>query len=158
MAWYGDPGAVYTYSGVVNAPNPWHPLLLEIKEKVTDTVREHIPKQPDFNSVLCNLYRDGRDSMGWHSDDEKELGENPIIASLSLGTARDFLLRQRDNQGARSYQDAKSDHRVNLKLPLTHGSLLIMLVGCQSEWQHSLPKRLRVSSPRINLTFRRIIL
>ncbi|MGI0488051.1 alpha-ketoglutarate-dependent dioxygenase AlkB family protein [Pantanalinema rosaneae CENA516] len=135
-AWYGDPGKVYTYSGITMVPSPWTDLLLNLKaivESVTD-VR--------FNSVLLNLYRDGNDSMGWHSDDEPELGKNPVIGSLSLGGTRRFLLRHR------------SQKTWKHQLELTSGSFLLMQGTTQQYWQHHIPKTKRPVPPRINLTFR----
>jgi alkylated DNA repair dioxygenase AlkB len=135
-AWYGDPGKVYTYSGITMIPTTWTSTLLELKEKI-DAVSGVV-----FNSVLLNLYRDGQDSMGWHSDDEPELGQNPVIGSLSLGGTRRFGLRHR-------YQkDLK--HRLDL----TSGSFLLMKGTTQHYWQHQISKTKRSVSPRINLTFR----
>ena len=140
-AWYGDEGKIYTYSGKTQIPNAWHPALLIIKDK--------IEKQSDrcevFNSVLCNLYRTGIDSMGWHSDDEKELGINPVIASVNFGETRRFLLRH------------KKDKTIKHELSLTHGSLLLMHGTMQHFWQHAIPKEPKRTQPRINLTFRKII-
>lgn len=135
-AWYGDPGKAYTYSGITMQPTPWIPTLLDLKAKV-DAVSGVV-----FNSVLLNLYRDGNDSMGWHSDDEAELGQNPVIASVSLGGTRRFMLR----------------HRVNKEwkhqLELITGSCLVMKGETQHYWQHQVPKTKRPVRPRINLTFR----
>ncbi|MDP1726150.1 MAG: alpha-ketoglutarate-dependent dioxygenase AlkB [Bacteroidota bacterium] len=138
-AWYGETGTRYTYSGLTLNPIPFTKELLTIKNKI-----EQLAKTT-FNSVLLNLYRDGNDSMGWHSDDEKELGQNPIIASLSLGSARLFVFRH------------KHAKEPLVKLILEPGSLLIMKGTTQRYWQHSLPKTKQVIEPRINLTFRRII-
>lgn len=136
QAWYGD--ASYTYSNLKLDPLPWTSLL--------ETLRAHCEKVADsqFNSVLANLYRDGQDSNGWHSDDEKELGTNPVIASLSFGAERRFLLR----------------HKVTsekLEFNLTSGSLLIMAGETQHHWQHTIPKTKRFVEPRINLTFRKVL-
>ena len=98
-----------------------------------------------FNGCLLNLYRNGEDRMGWHADDEPELGPQPVIASISLGAARDFRLRRKD----------RSTAPFNLRL--AHGSLLCMGGDTQAHWQHSLPRRTRVTTPRINLTFRRVL-
>ncbi len=138
-AWYGDPGANYAYSGIKLEPFPWTPLLSEIKHK--------IEKQSSYsyNSVLLNLYRDGRDSMGWHSDDEPELGKNPVIASVSFGEHRKFHFR---------HKDKKYD---SVKLELGHGSLLVMTGETQHHWQHQVPKSKRAMKSRINLTYRRIV-
>ena len=138
-AWYGDDSARYQYSGILLDPKPWTPLLLEIKKKLE---QEH-PFQ--FNGVLLNYYRNGSDSMGWHRDNEKELGKETVIASLSFGAARSFQVRK------------YSDKSHKLDLPLASGSLLIMRGNMQEHWEHALPKRLKLQSPRINLTFRRIV-
>lgn len=138
MCWMGDEDCAYTYSGTQFQPEPWHPLLLKIKG---DVERQTAGQ---FNSVLLNLYRDGQDSMGPHSDNEPELGENPIIASLSLGASRDFVFRHKRE-------------KVTIPMQLTSGSLLKMAGKTQKHWKHELPKRLRVKSSRVNLTFRKII-
>ncbi|WP_018476527.1 alpha-ketoglutarate-dependent dioxygenase AlkB family protein [Pontibacter roseus] len=135
-AWYGDKG--YTYSGLYNAPQPWLPVLLELKERV-ERVTGH-----RYNSVLLNYYRHGQDSMGWHSDDEKSLG--PGIASLSFGGERGFAFRHRRRKDL-----------PPVKLTLRHGSLLLMQGATQQHWQHQLPKTSRPIAPRINLTFRTIL-
>lgn len=136
--WVGDADAVYTYSGTRFAPRPWTPALGQLRGRM-----EALCAQP-FNSVLCNLYRDGRDSMGWHSDDEPELGPEPVIASLSFGAVRRFRLRH------------KRDPALQLVLELPSGSLLLMAGATQRHYRHDLPRALRVQEPRINLTFRRI--
>lgn len=135
-AWYGNAGKSYTYSGLTMHPSPWTATLLDLKAKVEAV------SGVAFNSVLLNLYRDGNDSMGWHSDDEPELGQNPIIGSLSLGGTRRFMLRHR------SHKDLKH------QLDLTSGSLLLMRGATQHYWQHQVPKTKRPVYPRINLTFR----
>ncbi|UXI69240.1 alpha-ketoglutarate-dependent dioxygenase AlkB family protein [Tahibacter amnicola] len=136
--WMGDPDAVYTYSRTRFVPLPWTPTLAQIRSRVTQLCA--VP----FNSVLCNLYRHGNDSMGWHSDDEPELGPAPVIASVSLGATRRFRLHHR--------QDAAQ----SLALMLPAGSLLVMRGDTQRHYRHDLPKAPRVQAPRINLTFRRI--
>ena len=136
--WIGDPGAAYRYSGVRHEPEPWPEVLRPVRERL------HRETGTAFNSVLVNLYRDGRDSMGWHSDDEPELGERPVIASLSLGTTRRFVLKQRCDP---------SRKRV---LELPHGSLLLMRGDSQADWRHALPRTAKPVGPRINLTFRRV--
>lgn len=98
-----------------------------------------------FDSCLANYYRNGRDGVGWHADDEACLGKSPLIASLSLGAARSFRLRRKD------------DHKATASIELTGGSLLVMENGCQEEWEHCVPKRERLEAPRINLTFRKLI-
>jgi len=136
-AWYGDPGRDYRYSGAAFAALPWNPTLYAIKVELEQRLGV------GFNSVLANLYRDGRDSVAWHSDDEPELGVNPVIASLSLGAERRFSLRHK-------YNRATSPVRVNLP----DGSLLIMAGATQHHWQHQLGKTAHPVGPRINLTFR----
>lgn len=137
-AWYGDSGKSYTYAGIRSEPNEWNKGLLYLKqetERLADT---------EFNGVLLNWYRDGEDYLNWHADDEKELGRNPIIGSVNFGETRDFLLRR------------NIDASQKISLPLKHGTLLIMRGELQHHWQHSVPKRKRVSGSRFNLTFRRI--
>jgi len=136
--WIADPQAVYRYSGQTFAPHPWTQGLAALRDRLREELG--VP----FNSVLANLYRDGRDAMGWHSDDEPELGAEPVIASLSLGAARRFVLRRRD------------DHAVKQTLVLAPGSLLVMRGPCQREWQHALPRTAKPVGPRLNLTFRHI--
>lgn len=139
LAWYGDPDAVYVYSGRRQQPLPWHPGLAALRERLAELCGA------SFNSVLANLYRDHRDSMGLHADDEPSLGPRPVIASLSLGETRLFRLRHR--------------HRRDLKpvrLPLESGSLLVMSGDTQMNWKHEIPKERRPCGPRINLTFRQI--
>ncbi|MBD3883975.1 alpha-ketoglutarate-dependent dioxygenase AlkB [Phormidium tenue FACHB-886] len=137
-AWYADPGKSYTYSNITMLPAPWTSTLLDLKAKV-EAVSGVM-----FNSVLLNLYRNGNDSMGWHSDDESELGQNPVIGSLSLGGTRRFVLRHRFEQGLKH------------ELELTSGSFLLMQGTTQHYWQHQVPKTKRAVAPRINLTFRMI--
>jgi len=137
-AWYGDAGAVYKYSGVSFDPLPWTEELLYIKSKAEALAGT------TFNSVLLNLYRDGSDSMGWHSDDEPELGRDPIIASVNLGEARRFDLR------------LKTDHHQKLQILLEDGSVLVMKGELQHYWQHQIAKSAKVKGRRINLTFRTI--
>jgi alkylated DNA repair dioxygenase AlkB len=138
-AWYGDPDAHYRYSGLSLEPRPWLPPILELKTKVEGAC------DAPFNSVLLNLYRDGADSMGWHSDDEPELGERPVIASLSLGATRRFRLRHRRRKDLEP-----------VAIDLESGSLLIMQGDTQRFWKHQVPKTKRTVEPRINLTFRSI--
>ena len=140
--WIGDAGTGYTYSRTRFEPRPWPLALAALREHV-----EHA-QATRFNSVLANLYRDGNDSMGWHSDDEPELGAQPVIASLSLGAARMFRLRRRLPRGVRA-QPADTCH-----LQLPHGSLLRMAGTTQQHYLHELPKDRSVRSARINLTFR----
>jgi alkylated DNA repair dioxygenase AlkB len=136
-AWYGDADSQYTYSGLAMTPTPWTPLLADLKAQVEDLC------QARFNSVLLNLYRDQRDSMGMHSDDEPELGAQPVIASLSLGETRTLVFKHR--------------HRSDLapvRLPLNDGSLLLMQGATQAHWKHGIAKQTRPLGPRLNLTFR----
>lgn len=140
IAWYGDVGQRYTYSGIRLEPLPWSGLLLPVKamiEAVADT---------QFNSVLLNYYRDHRDSMGFHSDDEPELGARPVIASLSLGEERTFVLKHKSNVGVKP-----------VRLKLESGSLLLMKGDTQRNWKHGIEKETRPCGPRVNLTFRRIL-
>lgn len=134
--WIGDPQARYRYSGAQFEPRPWTPLLQALRERL---LAEGIGR---FNSVLVNRYRSGGDYMGWHSDDEPELGAEPLIASLSLGAARRFLLRRRDEPARKA------------EFLLGHGDLLLMGGSTQRFYQHALPKMARVQGERINLTFR----
>ena len=136
IAWYGDSSANYGYSGLSLTPLSWHPGLLEIRRQVEEFT------SAGFNSVLANAYRDGNDSMGWHRDDERELGPMPLIASVSLGEERRFLVRE---NGKRSSG-----------MTLGHGSLLIMKGSFQRRFSHSLPKTRRNIGLRINLTYRKI--
>jgi len=135
-AWYGEAG--YRYSGIDNPPRAWTPTLLALKE-----LAERLAGTA-FNSVLLNLYRDGRDSVSWHADAEPSLGRDPVIASLSLGAVRRFHLRHR------------RDRSLKLSLDLPHGSCLVMAGATQHHWLHQLPKTAKPVGPRINLTFRRI--
>jgi alkylated DNA repair dioxygenase AlkB len=132
-AWHGEAG--YVYSGIAMAPAAWTPPLLELKR----CAEAHAGQA--FNSVLLNLYRDGRDSVSWHADNEPGLGRNPVIASISLGATRRFQLKHRS-----------SGERV--AIDLTHGSCLIMAGATQHHWVHQVPKTGRTVGPRINLTFR----
>lgn len=134
--WMGEPEARYRYSGALFEPEPWHPAIRALLPRLETACDAR------FNSVLINRYRNGNDSMGWHSDDEAELGAEPVIASLSLGVERRFLLRLR------------SDHAVQQEWRLRHGDLLLMRGDSQRVAQHALPKMARVDGERINLTFR----
>jgi alkylated DNA repair dioxygenase AlkB len=144
--WIGDAEATYVYSGTRFAPRPWPPALRPLRERLA---RE---AGVDFNSVLANLYRDGRDAMGWHADDEPELGPQPVIASVSLGAPRRFVFRRRPLRGAKPRAAEPGKH----PLDLPHGSLLLMAGDTQANWQHALPRTAKAVGPRINLTFRRI--
>jgi len=138
MAWYGANNKTYSFSGITLSPHSWTKEQLEIKNKI-----EPIAKTC-FNSVLLNLYRNGNDSVSWHTDAEKELGINPIIASVSFGATRKFQLRHLHT-------------KEKIELKLTHGSLLIMRGELQHFWQHQIPKTSQKVTERINLTFRTIL-
>lgn len=139
-AWYGNKECIYSYAGKTNHPNPWTEALLQLKTDI-----EALIPGASFNSVLLNQYRDGNDKMGWHSDNEKELGKNPLIASLSLGATRFFDLK---------HKRVKS---LKKRLELPAGSLLIMCGSTQENWLHQIPQQKTVKEPRINLTFRQVI-
>lgn len=140
IAWYGDAGQRYSYSGIALEPLPWTDTLARMRTVVQDIAHER------FNSVLLNYYRDHRDSMGFHSDDEKELGPTPVIASLSLGATRTFVLKH------------KTRPELNpVRLELPSGSLLLMKGLTQKNWKHGINKQSRPCGPRVNLTFRRIV-
>jgi len=138
VAWFGDPEADYTYSGLTLNPHPWPPVVDECR------LRCEALAGVSFNSGLANLYRDGQDTVGWHSDDEAELGDEPIIASVSFGATRRFDLRHKSGE-------------PTVKTELTPGSVVIMAGRCQSHWKHQVARTKRVDSPRINLTFRRLV-
>lgn len=138
QAWYADPGVHYRYSDNKLASHAWTDLLRSIKQDV-ETRADHV-----FNSVLLTYYRDGQDHVNWHADDEPELGQTPVIASLSLGAAREF-----------QYQHKQRDERGSLQLQ--NGELLVMLPQFQRDWEHRVPQQPEVTSPRINLTFRQVL-
>jgi alkylated DNA repair dioxygenase AlkB len=140
IAAYADPGAHYTYSGLHLAPAPWPDAVARVRERVVDAVGA------PFNSVLLNHYRDGHDSMGLHADAERELGRDPVVAALSLGAPRRFVLRH-----------AKRRDAARLDLELTPGSLLVMTGTTQHHYRHGIPKEPRRAGARISLTFRRVI-
>ena len=135
----GDADLKYAYSGFTFTTHAWHTAVLALCQQINQNLGS------DFNAVLLNLYRDGADSMGWHCDDEPELGQNPNIASLSLGASRRFLFKN------------KADKQQKHEVLLNSGSLLWMGDQVQDNWLHSLPKTTKVSAPRINLTFRKIL-
>lgn len=137
-AWYGDAQANYGWSGQRAEPLPWAPELEQLRQALQQDTGAL------FNGVLANLYRDGEDCMHWHSDDETELGRQPLVAAISIGAERRFSLRHK----SRAYPT----HR----LQLGHGSLLLMGGDCQHDWQHALPRSTRVDKPRISLTYRYI--
>ncbi len=137
-AWYGDHNKPYSFSGITLEPNIWTEELLQIKRDI------EIISNTTFNSVLLNLYRDGNDSISWHTDAEKELGINPIIASVNFGATRKFQLRHNTT-------------KEKIEIELSHGSLLIMKGELQHYWQHQVPKTKQIIKERINLTFRTIL-
>ena len=136
-AWYGDQPFCYTYSKIKRTALPWTDELLEIKRIVENK------EEVEFNSCLLNFYHDGDDGMGWHSDNEKELEKNAVIASVSLGAERKFSFKHKSN-------------KEKIDLILGSGSLLVMKEQIQTHWMHQLPKSKKISEPRINLTFRTI--
>lgn len=138
-ALYGNPDQPYSYSGISMEALSWTPILEEIRQKIHDF------NGLNFTHVLCNFYRDGNDSMGWHRDNESVLGKNPDIASLTFGATRVFQVRHYESK------------KYKLDIPLTHGSLLMMTGESQHYWEHQLPKTKKVNGPRINLTFRKLL-
>ena len=140
VAWYGDSGQVYKYSGIRLVALPWTKLLSELRETI-----ERITTA-EFNSVFMNLYRDHNDAMGFHSDDEKELGPDPTIASVSFGATRAFIMKHKTR-----------DDLSSLRIPLESGSVLLMRGKTQRFWKHGILKERRPCGPRVNLTFRRIL-
>lgn len=137
-AWHSEPHISYTYSGILRSPQPWTPLLKELRDRCADAAGAA------FNAVLVNLYRDGNDGVGWHADNEASNGREPVIASLSLGASRRFDFRHRET-------------KEMIHVQLHAGSLLVMSGLSQHCWMHQLPRTKRVTEPRINLTFRRIV-
>jgi alkylated DNA repair dioxygenase AlkB len=135
VAWMGDAGFTYSYSGTSKTAAPWSPALLGIRERVEQLCAHR------FNSCLMNLYHNGSEGMGWHSDDEKTLGENPLIASVSFGAERVFKLKHRESKEI-------------VSVLLENGSLLVMKGATQHHWIHAMPKTKKITTPRINLTFR----
>ena len=138
-AWYGYDGFNYKYSGIMCNPEPWTKELMDIKKVI-----EHFLPGEDFNSVLLNLYRDGNDKVSWHSDDERELGINPTIASVSLGAVRRFDLKH------------KTDPEQKFQIELPSGSLVVMCGALQHHWLHQIPAQKKINATRINLTYRTI--
>ena len=136
---YGNEGKPYSYSGLTMQPQPWNPTVMYIKNKVEEQCNQN------FTTVLANLYRNEKDSNGWHADNEKELGRNPIIGSVSFGEERKFMLKHITN------------NTIKLALNLNHGSLLLMKEGSQIHYKHQIPKATQPKNPRINLTFRTIL-
>lgn len=138
LCWIGDPVAHYRYSGRDNAPQRWTPTLTALRGRVEQACAAR------FNGVLCNRYRDGEDAMGWHSDDEPELGAQPLIASLNFGATRAMKFRPR-----RGFAAGRAG-----ELPLGHGDLLLMTGDTQRHYQHAIARSRRITTERINLTFR----
>lgn len=138
-AWIADDGLDYTYSGIRHAAVPWTPSLVELRGLVSDRTNAV------YNSVLCNLYRNGDDAVDWHADDEVEFGRLPTIASLSLGASRRFELRRFDDPSNR------------IGIELHHGDLLVMRGATQELWRHRIPRTRQDVGERINLTFRNVI-
>ncbi|XP_072456286.1 DNA oxidative demethylase ALKBH2 isoform X1 [Notamacropus eugenii] len=147
QATYGDLGLTYTFSGLTLSPKPWIPVLEHIRDRVTGATGH------TFNFVLINRYKDGSDHIGEHRDDESELAPRSPIASVSFGACRDFFFRHRDSRGKKP-----SRHVEAVKIQLAHGSLLMMNYPTNVHWYHSLPIRKRILAPRVNLTFRNILL
>lgn len=137
QVWMGEAHCCYRYSGTTFQPQPWHPAVQQLAQQLSEQLA--LP----FNCVLLNLYQGGGEHMGWHADDEPELGVAPKIASISLGQSRRFDLKHR-------HLDCQ------LQLALTHGSLLLMAGRCQQSWLHRLPKQAKATATRLNLTFRYI--
>jgi alkylated DNA repair dioxygenase AlkB len=135
-AFYGDTDKPYSYSGITMQPHAWTPALCTIKSRIEKIAEVH------FTNALLNYYRDGQDSMGYHRDNEKELGVNPVIGSVSFGSPRTFYLKH------------YTDKKLTEKIPLTHGSFLLMKGATQHHWLHSIPKQPKITAGRINLTFR----
>ena len=138
-ALFGNEGKSYSYSNIKMQPHSWNPILIDLKQKAEAV------SATEFSTVLLNLYRDGKDSNGWHADNEKELGTNPVIASLSFGAERYFHLQH------------NNDKNLKLKILLEHGSLLVMKGTTQHFWKHQIPKTAKPIGSRINLTFRSIV-
>ena len=138
-ALFGNEGKSYSYSNIKMQPHSWNPILQNLKLKA------EVVSATEFTTVLLNLYRDGKDSNGWHADNEKELGTNPVIASMSFGAERYFHLQH------------NNDKNLKLKILLEHGSLLIMKGTTQHFWKHQIPKTAKPIGSRINLTFRSIV-
>lgn len=138
-ALYGNQAKSYSYSGITMQPHLWTPTLQKLRSQVEKISETH------FSTVLLNYYRNGKDSNGWHADNEKELGINPIIASLSLGSERNFQLKHNNNP------------ELKLNITLENGSLLLMKGSTQHFWKHQIPKTAKPVNPRINLTFRTIL-
>ncbi len=138
VAWFGDAGLSYRYSGTTKQPLPWTPELIQLKQLAERLSETH------FNSCLLNLYHNGGEGMGWHSDDEKSVGRDSAIASISFGAEREFRLKH------------KTSGEI-VSVVLESGSLLVMQGSTQRHWLHSVPKTTKIATPRINLTFRTMV-
>ena len=138
-SWHGDEGARYYYSGIHNDPQPWTPTLSALRLEC-----DNLFGPGHFNSVLANYYRDGRDSISYHADNERDLVDNSVIATISLGTPRRFQLKSKNGTG-----EVK-------EVKVEHGSLLLMYGLCQKQWLHGIPKEKEIELPRISLTFRTV--
>jgi len=138
-ALYGNEGKSYGYSNIVMQPHPFNSALTFIKEEIESTINEH------FTTVLLNFYRNEKDSNGWHADNEKELGRDPVIASVSFGETRMFQIKH----------NTKKEFKQSILLE--HGSLMVMKNGAQVHYKHQIPKATKPKNPRINLTFRKIL-
>lgn len=136
--WHSEPHISYSYSGILRTPQPWTPLLVELRDMCVSVTNAK------FNAVLANLYRDGNDGVGWHADNEASNGREPTIASLSFGASRRFDFRHRES-------------KQTIRVQLESGSLLVMSGLSQHCWVHQLPRTKRVIEPRVNLTFRRVV-
>lgn len=145
QCWMGESHCAYAYSGIALSPEPWIEPVAELR-KALESLTGH-----DYNCVLINLYRDGKDSVSWHADDEPQLGASPRVASLSLGGVRKFQLKPKPGSEA-----IERDPEGRATFTLSSGSLLIMQPGVQENWIHQVPKTARPVAPRINLTFRAI--
>lgn len=142
VAWYGDSAFAYTYSGITRTALSWTERLLAVRQAIEKHVAGLSPAV--FNSCLLNLYSDGLAGMGWHSDDEEELGANPVIASVSLGAARKFSFKHKQTREKR-------------EMLLQHGQLIVMRGQTQQHWLHAVMKSMKVCEPRISLTFRTFV-
>ncbi|MFW6346767.1 MAG: alpha-ketoglutarate-dependent dioxygenase AlkB family protein [Halomonas sp.] len=151
QVWMGEPEACYRYSGRLFTPDPWHPAVADLRDRVTDALAA-AGIEAGFNSVLLNRYASGEERMGWHSDDERELGPDPLIAAVSLGAERPLRFRWRP--GMAPVDTPSADRAFNIWLP--HDSLLVMGPGVQCRLQHALLPR-RIPGRRISLTFRHVI-
>jgi alkylated DNA repair dioxygenase AlkB len=138
QTWFADPGVAYRYASHLQNSHPWSPTLQALRRQVEEACDSR------FNAVLANCYRDGQDSVGWHADDEPDLGPAPTIASLSLGATRSFVWRRKDSPD------------TNWQLPLAAGILLVMDAPFQRDHEHAVLQDLEVTRPRINLTFRQV--